>query len=88
VADFGLTRRLYNTHTKDPASKKLPLDIWEAIVSVFGKIEAMNMELKVMPGTNLVGSYSYYETESDEANEFISSLAELDDLLMTYELES
>ena len=68
-----ITQRLYNINTKDPNAKKVPVIVWEALVELVSKIEDLDMVLNV--------NRNMYDIESNSANEFISALAILDEII-------
>jgi len=70
-----IAQALRNINVKDPHSKKVPIEIWVALVDLVEEIEKMDMELKI------TREYSYYEVDGYSGNDFITSLAKLDEVV-------
>ena len=75
-----IAQTLRNINVKDPHSKKVPIEIWVALVDLVEEIEKMDMELKIIP-PYIGGGDSYYEVDGVSGNDFITALAVLDEVV-------
>lgn len=69
-----ISASLFNLSTKEPTAKKVPVEVWEALLDLVARAEGMDMKL-MSKGQD---AWFYY-VDSDGGDKFISTLAELDE---------